>query len=187
MSQAEVLAHLACILNALDIEWCLVGSYATSAHGQPRTTHDIDMQLALRPTDVGRLAEAIQDDYYVDATAIRDSFGRGLPHNLIHLDTMEKVDLWPVKDDEYERQAFARRIEFSHLGVPAYVQTAEDAILSKLKWLKLSQSDRHFQDALGVVLVQSDRLDVRYLRLWGSRLGILDDLEKLLSEAADIA
>ena len=184
MTQGEVLAEVARILNRLGIDWCLVGSYATSAHGEPRTTHDIDIQIVMSEADIVALVDALGEDYYADAESIVASFNAGLPHNLIHQETQDKIDLWPLKQEGYELTQFERRIRFMHLGEAAYVQTPEDAILSKLKWMQQAQSPRHLEDALGVVLATAERLDMPYLRKWAQHLGLSERLGQLLAEAA---
>lgn len=58
---------------------------------------------------------------------------------------------------------------------------AEDVVLHKLYWNKLTPSDRQLGDVAGVVAVQSGRLDEAYLRQWAARLGVGAEMEKALS------
>jgi len=66
----------------------------------------------------------------------------------------------------------------------AYFSTAEDIILAKLEWFRPGgeTSERQWRDILGVLDLQSSRLDFEYLRKWASSLAVNDLLEKAISE-----
>jgi hypothetical protein len=66
------------------------------------------------------------------------------------------------------------------------VISAEDTILSKLEWARDSQSEQQFRDALGVAVVQWDRLDADYLRKWAKELQVEVSLEGLLEQAREL-
>ena len=63
-----------------------------------------------------------------------------------------------------------------------WVVSPEDAILSKLEWSQAGESERQFQDALGVAIVQFPQLDWDYLRKWGVELGVTPLLDRLIAE-----
>ncbi len=69
------------------------------------------------------------------------------------------------------------------LGIQVSVISPEDAILSKLEWSKENQSERQFGDALGVAVIQWQRLDKVYLQKWARELSVGDLLETLLNYA----
>lgn len=74
-----------------------------------------------------------------------------------------------------------RRTQATLFGEPAWIATAEDVILHKLVWNRLSPSDRQLGDAAGVVAVQADALDKNYLNRWARDLNLANELERLLS------
>lgn len=57
-----------------------------------------------------------------------------------------------------------RRVATTVFGEPAWISTAEDVILHKLVWNRISPSERQLGDAAGIVAVQADALDPDYLR-----------------------
>jgi hypothetical protein len=61
--------------------------------------------------------------------------------------------------------------------------TAEDVILHKLYWNRITPSDRQLGDVAGVVHVQRGKLNEAYLRHWASELGLSSELETALSGA----
>ncbi len=59
--------------------------------------------------------------------------------------------------------------------------TAEDVILHKLLWNRISPSDRQLGDAAGVVAVQATALDNDYLAYWAGKLDLGDELKRLFT------
>lgn len=74
-----------------------------------------------------------------------------------------------------------RRIQVTLFGEPAWISTAEDVVLRKLLWSRITPSDRQLGDAAGIVAVQNDALDKSYLHHWARELGLSGELERLLS------
>ena len=66
-----------------------------------------------------------------------------------------------------------------------YIASAEDVILSKLQWYELSgaASERQWLDVLGVIKVQGDSLDRKYLSTWSVTLGLLGLLKRAFYDA----
>jgi hypothetical protein len=84
-------------------------------------------------------------------------------------------------EDSFERTSFHRRQPVTLFRTPAWVTTAEDVILHKLHWQKISPSDRQLQDAAGVYTVQGNALDTSYLRQWARSLNVEQELDALLT------
>jgi hypothetical protein len=112
------------------------------------------------------------DDYYVDADVARDALARRSHFNVIDMATGWKVDLIVRKDRAFSLEEFQRREPAEVLGVRVFVATAEDAIVSKLEWAKLADSDRQLADAAGIVRSCGDRLDRAYVERWVAALGL---------------
>lgn len=188
MNQIEVLLRVARLLEEMRIPYFVAGSFASSLQGFSRATADADIVADLRPEHVIPLFEALKDECYVDDEAMRRAVSLRRMFNLLHLDTLFKVDIYIPKEDEFVRQQF-RRVRRETLlpgeAGGAYVSSPEDTILAKLQWHRRGGevSERQLTDALGVLKVQRERLDLAYLREWAERLGVLDLLEGLLAEA----
>ena len=105
------------------------------------------------------------------------------PHQFNAIDTRSalKVDFWLPKPEPFDREMLRRRARITLFGEPAWISTAEDVILHKLVWNRITPSDRQLGDAAGVVAVQADALDKNYLRQWAQELKLTGELERLLS------
>lgn len=66
-----------------------------------------------------------------------------------------------------------------------YFASPEDTVLQKLDWYRKGNevSERQWGDVLGVLSVQGDAFDLAYARMWAPDLGVLDLLERALTEA----
>ena len=177
------------VLDLLEIPYMMGGSGASSFHGVWRSTGDIDIVAHIRSEDIAPLVEGLQQDFYIDDGQIRAAIEQGRAFNLIHLATSYKFDLFPLTSDAHHQIQFGRRRfeeakVFGTEPIELAVATPEDVILSKLRWYRLGgeTSDQQWNDVLGVIAVQRERLDLVYLREWACYLKVDDLLEQSLAE-----
>lgn len=175
------------VLEKLGVPYVIGGSLASAVHGVMRATMDADLVAELRPEHAAPLAQALEDTFYVDATAIRIAIVHHQSFNVIHLDTMFKVDVFVAGGRKFDALQLARRKTQVVASAPerlAYVTTAEDIILAKLDWYRQGGevSERQWRDVLGVLKVQAERLDLPHLRRWAAELAVGDLLERALEE-----
>src|SRR4051794_10856295 len=113
MSQPELLARVAQVLDAASVEYMLTGSIVSSAQGDPRSTHDIDFIVNLQPAAVRALVEAFPPpQYYFDELAVREALERRDMVNLVEVETGHKVDFWMLTDDPFDQCRFSRRVKW---------------------------------------------------------------------------
>ncbi|MBT9149206.1 MAG: hypothetical protein DDT27_00975 [Dehalococcoidia bacterium] len=176
------------ILDRLQIPYFVGGSLASSLHGIPRATQDADIVADIKSEHIVPFVEALRTQFYVDEQMIRDAIERRSSFNVIHLETMFKVDVFVFRN-ELGREAMARRERYQLSDQSAsyiFLATAEDIILSKLQWFRLGEgtSERQWLDVLGVLQVQGDRLDFPYLQRMAGQMGVHDLLRQAIEDAA---
>ena len=191
MSQQELLKRVVQTLQRTGIEYMITGSIASSFQGEPRSTHDIDLVVAISKSQAPELVKAFpQPGFYLDEQSVLEALG-GLPgqgmFNLIDLKSGDKVDFWILSDEDFDHSRFSRKISQEFMGLALQVSSPEDTILAKLRWAKLSGgSEKQFTDALRVYEVQHGHLDVDYLEHWAKKLDV-DSLWKRLTDEAQTA
>lgn len=181
MSEQELLADCLRRLNRAGVSYYLTGSMASNYWGIPRTTHDLDFVVQLPMSAVPRILQEFSGDFHIEEAAVRAAYQP--PHQFNAIDTRSalKVDFWLPKPEPFDREILKRRVQTTLFGESAWIATAEDVILHKLVWNRISPSDRQLGDAAGIVAVQADALDKSYLRQWAQELKLTGDLERLLS------
>lgn len=176
------------ILDRLGVAYVTAGSLASSLHGEPRSTDDLDFVADLSRSQATSLVRALGREWYVSADAVDDAVARGTSFNAIHLPSGVKVDVFVVGADPFD----AHRVKSGRserLGEESdavlRVDTAEHTVLRKLEWFRRGgeRSDRQWRDVVGVLRVQRDRLDYGELAAWAERLGVADLVARALSEA----
>jgi hypothetical protein len=170
-----LLSRISRNLDSAGVPYMLTGSYASSVHGTPRATQDLD--IVIGPTRVQLLAllKLFPDtEYYVSVDAALDAFARRGQFNVIDFETGWKVDLIVIKDRDFSRTEFERRRPLQLDDVSVYVASPEDVLLAKLEWSKLGASARQVEDAAGIVRLQGENLDLAYIEHWVAVLQVHD-------------
>jgi len=178
------------LLQAIGVRHYVGGSIASSAHGVARASIDADVVAELRPDHAERLTLALGGDYYVPEARVRDGIARRASFNLIHLETMLKVDVFVSKDRPFDRRAMDRARPSSPETAderPLPLASAEDTVLAKLEWFRRGgeASERQWTDVLGVLRASGESLDRRYLEDGARELAVSDLLVRALEEAED--
>jgi hypothetical protein len=192
VTASDLLRALAPVIEALEalgVAHYVGGSLASSVHGIPRTSIDADVVADLGLEHVAPLVERLGESYYLDEARIRASVDSRRSFNLIHLDTMFKIDVFVSKRRPYDLEAMSRaRSETleSAASTRAFpVASAEDTVLAKLEWFRAGGevSERQWTDIVGVLRARAVELDVGYLERWAGALAVRDLLDRARSEA----
>ena len=178
MNEIDIVRDISRRFELAGISYMLTGSMAMNYHAQPRMTRDIDVVIAIGPDDVDRVAALFRPDYYVSEENIRESLAQESIFNLIHEESVIKVDCIIRKEIEYRRVEFERRERISILDFSTFIVSKEDLIISKLFWAKDSHSELQLGDVRNLL---ATGYDAAYLRRWTHELG----LDTLLQECLE--
>lgn len=180
----EILSIVAAALAEADIPYMVTGSFASSYHGRPRSTQDIDIIIA--PTEAGlrTLLNAFPEPrYYLSEEAAFEAVSRKSQFNLVEGASGWKVDFIVQKGRPFSQEEFSRRKFVDINGIRLCLASPEDVILSKLEWACETQSERQIEDAAGIVKRRWSSLDRSYLETWIAKLGVEPEWEKALKLA----
>lgn len=192
MKKPDLLTAVEPVVKAfekLGVPYYIGGSVASSAYGIARMTLDVDMVTVLAPENVSSFVEMLKANYYISEEMILDAIQRKSSFNIIHLETMLKVDIFITKDRPYNNEVFRRkrkeRLDDEQGSAEVFLASSEDIILNKLDWYHLGGdiSEQQWNDILGVIKVQSDLLDKKYLSHWATELGLSNLLAKAFRDA----
>ena len=159
-------ARIACMLT---------GSMAMNYYATPRMTRDIDIVIAVEPRDVPAVLAMLGSDYFVFPEAVEEAvFARSM-FNIIHSESLIKIDCIVEKPTTYHQQAFSRRVRVQIENFSAWIIQKDDLIICKLDWAKDSLSELQLADVRNLMATGYDR---RYVEDWTERLGLTTVLAK---------
>jgi len=184
----EVTLKVTAVFEKLGVPYLIGGSLASTLYGMVRSTQDADIVAEMRFDHIQPFITALQNEFFMDDEMIIEAIRHNSSFNIIHRETMFKVDIFIPRPCPFlqsqltraQRQTFTFEKEVS-----AKFASPEDTILAKLEWYRMGGevSDRQWRDILGVLKTRADDLDLLYLRKWASELKVADLLERALEES----
>lgn len=179
------IATIVAELERFEIPHMVTGSFASTLHGEPRTTHDIDLVIDPDEPALRRFAEELdRSRFYVSEGAVREAWERRGQFNVVLLDSGWKADLIIRKDRAFSRSEFERRQPATIGDARVFVATAEDTIVAKLEWASAGESERQLRDVVGILGMSGEGLDRAYIERWVRELGLQDLWARAQREAS---
>lgn len=164
-TETEVLTFVCQCLDQAEIPYMLTGSFAANFYAVPRMTRDIDLVIELNSGDVDKLFEIFHNDFYIDKESIIDAIEHEGIFNIIHNNSVLKIDFIIRKNAAYRNTEFQRRRQIDLGNTPIWIVTPEDLIISKLFWAKDSQSEMQIKDVKNLLSSLQD-IDKQYIEKW---------------------
>jgi hypothetical protein len=179
------LERLGHAFDVLPVQWAIGGSFASTVHGEPRATNDLDVVANLRMPHVTPFIASLGGEFYADEPTIREAVTARSSFNIIDERSFLKIDVFvPPAGPLGEGQLTRRRVySLSESGPSVFVLGPEDTVLQKLRWFAQggSVSDRQWRDILGVVRLGGE-LDVNYMREVAATGNLTELLNRALRE-----
>lgn len=157
MPEDNPLAIFAPGLNALGVPWMAVGSIASSAYGERRSTLDVDVVAVVGKQHASRFPSVFPEaDFYcppaevIEIESARPERGH---FNLIHHHSIYKADIYVATGSEFERWAFKNRHALVTGETPVWLAPPEYIIVHKLEFYREGGSETHLRDIRGMLAV----------------------------------
>lgn len=184
----EVALIVARALEGLGIPYLVGGSVASTMHGEPRSTLDVDFAIQLEPERAAELCGALGEEFYFDEESVREAARRKGQVNVIHRPSMVKADLYVRPNEGLFASEMARAVLVKLRNTDEAtlrVATPEDTLLQKLRRYEAGDrvSDRQWRDVVGILKTRGARLDRQYLEHWADELDLTSLLERALRES----
>lgn len=171
LNELDIVRDVSARLERGGLAYMLTGSMAMNYYAQPRMTRDIDVVVALTPQDTDKVVRLFTPDYYVSREAVSSSIAHESLFNLIHQESVIKVDCIIRKNTPYRLAEFERRQSITIEDFSTWIASKEDLIISKLWWAKDSHSEQQLRDVKNLA---STGCDQDYIARWTRELGLLN-------------
>jgi hypothetical protein len=178
-NELDVLRDVTKKLSRAGIQYMLTGSFALNYYAEPRMTRDIDLVVALEPKDTDTFVALFDEEYYLPRNAMGRAIINRTQFNILHNDSIIKVDCIVRKNTEYRQLEFERRRLVTADDIEVWIVSKEDLIISKLYWAKESHSEFQLHDVRNLL---KSGYDATYLQTWTEKLGLNDLLRECLDE-----
>lgn len=178
-NEIDILEDISAKLMAADIPFMVTGSMAMNYYAQPRMTRDIDIVISIQKDDVDMLLSLFEKEYYISKEAMMESMAHHSMFNVIHNESIIKVDFIVLENEAYRRTEFERRQLIQVRKFKTYIVTKEDLILSKLIWAKDSHSEMQIRDIRNLM---DTGFDPVYLNSWLKKLNLVSFFQEIQSE-----
>ena len=168
-NELDIMRDVSMRLERAGIDYMLTGSMAMNYYAQPRMTRDIDLVVALTANDAETIVQAFEEEYYVSGEAVAESIASESLFNVIHEESVIKVDCIVRKSSPYRRTEFERRQRIEIDNFSTWIVSKEDLIVSKLDWAKQSKSEQQLRDVKNLA---ATGYDPDYMKRWTNELGL---------------
>jgi predicted nucleotidyltransferase len=162
-------------LEEMGIAYVLVGSYASNAYGVERSTLDADFVADLEQAAPGELFRRLRPAIRFDPQMGFETVTMTRKYVAEVAGTAFKIELFHLSEDLHDRARFERRQAVDIGGRRVFILSAEDVIVTKLRWARSKDRD----DVRDVIAVQEGRIDWEYVHSWTERHGTTALLEEI--------
>ncbi|HEX5223137.1 MAG TPA: hypothetical protein VFZ59_26500 [Verrucomicrobiae bacterium] len=173
----EIGGRVIAALNAANIPHVLVGAFARNYYAEPRSTKDADIVVSIAPGGLKAFMAALGPDIFLDEQMSFETNTGTLRNVLAHRESGFTVELFYLSDDAHDQERFQRRRPTTFNGQRTSVLTAEDYVVTKLRWPRAKDLD----DVRDVIAMQSEALDWKYIERWVALHKTKDKLQQAIA------
>jgi hypothetical protein len=166
-------------LNSVGIPFMVVGSLSTNVYGLPRSTQDADIVVQLQTGQFRQLTDLLASGFQLDPQPRFETVTMTTYFVLFTKEGTFRIELFVLSDDVHDQTRFSRRVQGMVAGRMVWVPTAEDVIVTKVRWYGTDRRNKDWDDVRNVIAVQQDRLDWEYIHRWCGLHGSREHLDAI--------
>lgn len=177
MTPQEGVVTLLEMIETSGLEYVIVGALAYGAWGIPRSTKDADFVVGCAGPELDATLRKLPASFTIDPQARMELF-TGTLRWILHLEgTPFEIEVFLLGSDPHHAEIFARkrRERIPMIDRDAWIPTAEDLVIQKLRWARRKDLD----DALNILAVQGPAIDYAHLEKWCTLHGTLNRLHEV--------
>jgi hypothetical protein len=154
VSLREAFRNIRDALEEVGVPYMITGSVASSVHGVPRATQDIDVVIEPTREQLVALMHRFEEPAYdADVEEALDAFRRRSMFSIIDRRGIWKIDFILRKSRPFSKKEFDRRLQ------------------------------RQLRDAAGIIEIQGEKLNNDYGERWAAALDVEDQLHAARAKA----
>jgi len=168
-------------LQAAGVPYMIVGSLASNFHGIPRSTRDADFVVEAPPGNLEHVGRALPSSLTLQRQGSFEAVTGTIRYLIELVGSPFVCELFLRSDDAHDRERFSRRQRVRVLDRVASVATAEDMIVTKLRWADAAGRSKDLEDIRNIIAVRGSDLDWAYVHRWAAEHGTAGLLEQIRS------
>jgi hypothetical protein len=172
-------------LDQAGAAYLLDSPFSSSFYGRPSSTMSADVILDLTSKQFSGIFDGLGTDCCVEPSERFDAIGCASSHVVHHLPSSFKVNLLPLSGDAHDQERFRRRQEVDFEGRRAWLPSAEDVVITKLRWSRGGRRAKDVEDVTKILAVRGASLDQAYIRQWADQHGTRELFDRMLAAALD--
>jgi hypothetical protein len=186
LSPTDLTFQVGDALDHLGLTYMLDRPFSVSCYAVPRSTMSASLVLDISDEQLPKLAAAVPADFTLrHEPSSKHSPACPRACALSHSATAFRIDLFLLSDDPHDRERFRRRQEVDFEGRRAWLPTAEDVVITKLRWSRGGRRAKDVEDVAKILAVRGPSLDDSYIRRWADQHGTRELFDRMLSQAED--
>jgi hypothetical protein len=175
MNAREVVIAAVDALIASKADYLTVGAFASNLYSIPRSTYDVDFLLRGDADLVKLIVGHLGPGFHLNGKSASES----VCHSICAAGTPFTIELFLAGSDAHDDESFSRRQRIIVAEREVFVPTAEDVLITKLRWYREKGRSKDFEDARGIVAVQAERLDFGHVQRWCEVHGTRELLDQI--------
>jgi hypothetical protein len=179
MTSDELASRVIDTLNASGLAYMTVGSLSTNFYGIPRSTRDADFVVQASAESITDLARRLGPPFRLDPQLSFETITGTSRYVFTVSDSPFRIEIFLLSDDPHDQSRFGRRVVREVEGRALSLPTAEDVIITKLRWSRRGKRQKDLDDVRNVIGVQYKKLDWPYIESWCVQHGTRELLDQI--------